>query len=53
VPPDKTPRERGEDLIRLLVPDGRPTPRQGLWAIRIAIVLGLIVAIGYAYGVTL
>jgi uncharacterized protein YjbI with pentapeptide repeats len=53
VPPDKTPRERAEDLIRLLVPDWRPTPRQGLWAIRIGIVLGLLVAIGYSYGVTL
>jgi uncharacterized protein YjbI with pentapeptide repeats len=53
VPPDKTPRERAEDLIRLLVPDWRPTPRQGLWAIRIGIVLGLLVAIGYSYDVTL
>jgi predicted membrane-bound spermidine synthase len=52
VPPDKTPRERAEDLIRLLVP-WRPTTRQGLWAIRIGIVLGLLVAIGYSYGVTL
>jgi hypothetical protein len=52
VPPDKTPRERAEDLIRLLVP-WRPTTRQGLWAIRIGIVLGILVAIGYSYGVTL
>jgi hypothetical protein len=53
VEPEKTPRDRAEDLIRLLVPDWRPTPRQGLWAIRIGIVLGLLVAIGYSYGVTL
>jgi hypothetical protein len=37
-----------------LVPsDWRPTPRQGLWAIRIGVVLGLLVAIGYSYGITL
>ena len=55
----KTPRERAEDLIRLaedlmrlLVPDWRPTPQQVLWAIRIGVVLGLLVAIGYAYSVT-
>ena len=51
---DKTPRERAEDLLmHLLVPDWRPTPRQGLWAIRATIVLGVLVAIGYAYGITL
>ena len=49
----QTPRERAEDLIRLLVPDWRPTPRQALWAIRIALVLRLLVAIGYSYGITL
>src|SRR5215208_5471833 len=49
----RTPRDRVEDLIRLLVPDWRPTPRQGLWAIRISIVLGLLIAIGYSYGITL
>jgi hypothetical protein len=36
-----------------LVPDWRPTPRQGLWAIRGAIVLGALIATGYAYGITL
>ncbi len=51
--PEKTPRERAEDLISLLVPTWRPTPWQGLWAIRIGIVLGLLVAIGYLYGITL
>jgi len=34
-------------------PDWRPTTGQILWAIRIAIVLGFLIAIGYAYGVTL
>jgi uncharacterized protein YjbI with pentapeptide repeats len=53
VEPEKTPRKRAEELIRLLVSDWRPTPQQGLWAIRIAIVLGLLVAIGYSYGITL
>lgn len=49
----KTPRERVDDLISLLVSDWRPTPRQRLWAMRIAIVLGVFVAIGYAYDITL
>jgi|SRR5215207_6765788 len=49
----KTTRERASELISLLVPTWRPTPWQGLWAIRIGIVLGLLVAIGYSYGVTL
>jgi Pentapeptide repeats (8 copies) len=53
VQPEKTLRERAEDLISLLVPDWRPTPRQSLWIIRIGIVLGLLFAIGYIYGVTL
>lgn len=49
----KTPRERAEDLISLLVPDWRPTPQQVLWAIRIGIVLSLLFAVGYAYGISL
>jgi uncharacterized protein YjbI with pentapeptide repeats len=53
VEPEKTPRERAEALISLLVSDWRPTPRQGLWAIRVAILLSLLFAVGYAYGVTL
>ncbi len=53
VEPEKTSRERAEDPISLLVPTWRPTPRQGLWAIRIAIVLGTLIAIGYSYGITL
>ena len=52
-PEKKTPRERAEDLVRLLVPDWRPTARQGLWAIRIFIVLGVLIAIGYQYDITL
>jgi hypothetical protein len=50
---EKTPLKRAEDLIRLLVPDWRLTQQQSLWVIRIAIVLGVLVAIGYAYGITL
>ena len=50
---EKTPRERAGDLVSLLVSDWRPTPRQSLWAIRIATVLVVLIAIGYAYGITL
>jgi hypothetical protein len=39
--PEKTPRERAEDLISLLVSDWRPSRGQVLWTIRIA--LGLVV----------
>jgi uncharacterized protein YjbI with pentapeptide repeats len=53
VEPEKSPRQRAKELISLLVPDWRPNPRQVLWAIRIAIVLGLLVAIGYYYGIML
>lgn len=49
----KSPRERAGDLITLLVSDWRPSPRQVLWAIRIGIVLSILVAIGYSYGITL
>jgi uncharacterized protein YjbI with pentapeptide repeats len=52
VQPEKTPRERAEDLISLLVSDWRPTSRQVWWSIRIAVVLGLLFAIGHYYGVT-
>jgi hypothetical protein len=34
-----------------MVPDWRPTIGQGLWMIRIAIVLSILV--GYGYGITL
>jgi hypothetical protein len=57
VPPDKTLRERAEDLIRLVVPDWRPTPRQGLWAIRIVfwvvIVLSILTLVGRPFDITL
>jgi len=53
VEPEKTPRERAEDLISLLVSDWRPTPQQILWTVRIGIVLSLLVAIGYSYSITL
>jgi hypothetical protein len=48
---EQKPRERS--FIRELVPDWRPTGQQTLWAIRIAIVLGILVLIGYDYGITL
>src|SRR5215208_4327447 len=53
VEPEKTSRTRAEDLLSLLVSDWRPTPRQSLWAIGLGIVLSLLVAIGYSYGITL
>jgi Pentapeptide repeats (8 copies) len=53
VEPEKTPRERVEDLISLLVSDWRPTLQQRVWAIRAALVMGVLVALGYAYGITL
>jgi hypothetical protein len=49
----KSPRDRAEDLINLLVADWRPTTRQVLWTIRIGIILSLLIAIGYSYEVTL
>jgi hypothetical protein len=57
VEPEKTPRERAEDLIRLLMPDWRPTARQGLWAIRIVLatvaVLGILTLVSQPFGITL
>jgi hypothetical protein len=57
VEPEKAPRKRAKDLIRLLVPDWRPTARQGLWAIRIVlaavVVLGLLTLVGQPFGITL
>ncbi len=50
---EHTPQERARELVRLLVPDWRPTAQQVLWAVRIAIVLSLLVAIGYPYDITL
>jgi uncharacterized protein YjbI with pentapeptide repeats len=49
----QTPQERARELVRWLVPNWRLTERQVLWAIRIAIVLGVLIAIGYTYGITL
>jgi hypothetical protein len=56
-PEKKSPRERAEDLIRLLVPDWRPSARQGLWAIRLVlatvVVLGILTLVGQPIGITL
>jgi uncharacterized protein YjbI with pentapeptide repeats len=50
----QTPQEKKvRELARLLlVPAWRPTQRQVLWAIRITIVLSLLVAMGYPFGIT-
>jgi uncharacterized protein YjbI with pentapeptide repeats len=52
----KTPRERAEDVISLLVPDWRPTSQQVVWGIRIVlafvIVLGVLTLIGRPFGIT-
>jgi uncharacterized protein YjbI with pentapeptide repeats len=53
VEPDKTPRERTEDLIRLLVGDWQPNTWLTLWGVRIAIVFGVLFALGLPYGITL
>ena len=50
--PEKTPRDRAEDLISLLL-GWRPTPQHGVWVLRLAVVLVVLVAIGHAYNVTL
>jgi uncharacterized protein YjbI with pentapeptide repeats len=52
VEPEKTPRDRAEDLISLLL-GWRPTPQHGVWVLRLAVVLVVLVAIGHAYNVTL
>src|SRR5215213_10229604 len=57
VEPDKTPRKRADDLIRLLVPDWRPTRQQVVWAIRIGVAFVLVLCIlslvGRPFGITL
>ena len=50
--PEKTPRDRAEDLISLLL-GWRPTLQHGVWVLRLAVVLVVLVAIGHAYNVTL
>jgi hypothetical protein len=54
---EKTPRERAEDLISLLVSDWRPTAPQVLWGIRIVlafvIVVGVLTLVGRPFGITL
>jgi uncharacterized protein YjbI with pentapeptide repeats len=52
VEPEKTPRDRAEDLISLLL-GWRPTPQHDVWVLRLAVVLVVLVAIGQAYNVTL
>ena len=53
----KTPRERADDLISLLVSDWRPTRRQVVWAIRIVvafvIILIILTLVGRPFDITL
>jgi uncharacterized protein YjbI with pentapeptide repeats len=61
VEPQKTPRERAENLINLLVPDWRPTRGQVLRSVRVAVVVAaallvvllVLFLIGLLFGVTL
>jgi hypothetical protein len=52
-----TPRERAEVLIRMLVPDWRPTPQHVVRAIRIVLlfvlVLGILTLVGRPFDITL
>ena len=53
----KTPRERADDLISLLVSDWRPSPQQVVWAIRIVLlfvlILGILTLVGRPFDITL
>src|SRR5215208_5840793 len=53
----KTPCERADDLISLLVSDWRPNFQQVVWAIRIVVwfvlVLGILTLVGRPFDVTL
>jgi hypothetical protein len=49
----QTSRQRVHDLVNLMLPDWRATASQMLWGIRIVIALGILVLIGYPYGITL
>jgi uncharacterized protein YjbI with pentapeptide repeats len=53
VDPEQTSQGRARELVRWLAPKWPPTQHQVLWAIRIAIVFGVLLAIGYTYGITL
>jgi hypothetical protein len=54
---EQTPQERALELVRLVLPNWRPSDEHVLWAIRIAIavaiVLGLLALIGNLFGITL
>jgi Pentapeptide repeats (8 copies) len=52
VEPEKTPRKRAEDLISLLL-GWRPTQQQGVWVLRLAVVLAVLVTVGHAYDITI
>jgi len=46
-------RKRTIDLERLLIPTWQPTMSQVLWTVRISIILGLVLLVGYAYETTI
>jgi hypothetical protein len=50
---DEEQKARARSLISEIVPDWRLTRQQTLWTIRIAIVFGILVLIGYDYDITL
>jgi len=50
---DEEQNPRARSFISEIVPDWRLTRQQTLWAIRIAIVVGLLVLIGYDHNITL
>jgi len=50
---DEEQKPRARSFISEIVPDWRLTRQQTLWAIRIAIVVGLLVLIGYDHDITL
>jgi hypothetical protein len=54
---EQTPQERALQLVRWLLPNWRPSEKQILWVIRIAvvvaIVLGVLALIGNSFGITL
>ena len=49
--PEKTPRDQAEDLVSPFL-GWRPTPQQGVWVLRFAVVLVVLVAIGRTYNIT-
>ena len=49
----QTPREQVRDVLSLLVFGRRPTATHLLWVVRVAVLLGVLLLVGYAYDITL